>query len=99
MGPLLMAVSWYQFWGDWTHLFFTYVVPVVPTVVVMDGLVSCLRTRRRGEVLRLIEEVDKGLEGVEVSPGWREGWRFESGKGVHTWPRGEANWFVGVREG
>ncbi|KAL9603909.1 MAG: hypothetical protein Q9219_000847 [cf. Caloplaca sp. 3 TL-2023] len=92
MGPLLMGISWYYFWGDWTHLFFTYVVPVVPFVVVFDGLVSCLRTRTRGEVLRLMDEV----EGVEE--GWRVGWKFESGKGVHTWPRGEVSWFLGVKE-
>ncbi|KAL8829457.1 MAG: hypothetical protein Q9170_006165, partial [Blastenia crenularia] len=23
MGPLLMGISWYYFWGDWVHLFFT----------------------------------------------------------------------------
>lgn len=93
MGPLLMGISWYYFWGDWVHLFFTYVVPVVPFVVVFDGLVSCLRTRTRGEVLRLMDEV----EGVDE--GWRVGWRFESGRGVHTWPGGEVSWFVGVKEG
>ncbi|KAL8721208.1 MAG: hypothetical protein Q9225_002057 [Loekoesia sp. 1 TL-2023] len=38
MGPLLMGTSWYYFWGDWIHLFFTYVVPVVPFVVVFDGV-------------------------------------------------------------
>ncbi|KAL8940288.1 MAG: hypothetical protein Q9216_002900, partial [Gyalolechia sp. 2 TL-2023] len=38
MGPLLMGTSWYYFWGDWVHLFFTYVIPVVPFVVVFDGL-------------------------------------------------------------
>lgn len=74
------------------HLFFTYCVPVVPFVVVFDGLVSCLRTRSRGEVLRLMDRV----EGVEE--GWRVGWRFESGRGVHTWPRGEVSWFVGVKD-
>lgn len=68
-------------------------VPVVPVVVVLDGLVSALRTRDRGEVLRLMDEVR------DVPEGWRVGWRFESGKGMHTWPCGEANWFVGVKDG
>ncbi len=92
LGPLLWGVSWYYFWGDWVHLFWTYVVPVVPSVVVLDGLVSCLRTRGRGEILRLMDEV----EGVEAD--WRVGWRFESGKVRHTWPFGEATWFVGIKD-
>ena len=71
-------------------LFWTYVVPVVPVVVVFDGLVSSLRTRKRGEILALIEEVE----------GWKgEGWRFESGRARHTWPCGEVSWFVGTKEG
>ncbi|KAL8659776.1 MAG: hypothetical protein Q9202_006951 [Teloschistes flavicans] len=93
LGPLLWLVSWYSFWGDWTHLFFTYVIPIVPAVVVFDGLVSCLRMRDRGEILKLIEECD-GRE----PRGWREGWRFESGRAYHTWPIGEATWFVGIKE-
>ncbi|KAI4226579.1 MAG: hypothetical protein L6R36_003064 [Xanthoria steineri] len=93
LGPLLWGVSWYYFWGDWVHLFWTYVVPVAPTVVVLDGIVSCLRTRERGEILRLLDEV----EGVDGD--WRVGWRFESGRGRHTWPFGEATWFVGVKDG
>ncbi|KAL8691362.1 MAG: hypothetical protein Q9218_003406 [Villophora microphyllina] len=93
LGPLLWMVSWYSFWGDWTHLFFTYVIPIVPAVVVFDGLVSCLRMRSRGEILQLIEECD----GKEPR-GWRQGWRFESGRAYHTWPIGEATWFVGIKE-
>ncbi|KAI4205544.1 MAG: hypothetical protein LQ350_000323 [Teloschistes chrysophthalmus] len=93
LGPLLWLVSWYQFWGDWTHLFFTYIIPIVPVVVVFDGLVSCMRMRDRGEILRLIEECD-----AREGRGWREGWRFESGRAWHTWPIGEATWFVGIKE-
>lgn len=66
-------------------------IPVVPFVVVFDGLVSCLRTRKRGEVLALVDS-------IEGEKGWRNGWRFESGRGVHTWPGGEVSWFVGIRE-
>lgn len=64
-------------------------VPIVPVVVVVDGWTSCLRTRTRGEILELME----GIEGVD-----RVGWKFESGSGVHSWPTGEATWFVGVKE-
>jgi len=64
------------------------VVPVVPFVVVFDGLVSCLRTRRDGEVMELIRRTGKGVEG----------WRFETGSEVHTWPVGSMQYFIGVKE-
>ncbi|KAL8920814.1 MAG: hypothetical protein Q9172_004320 [Xanthocarpia lactea] len=92
LGPLLWGVSWYYFWGDWVHLFWSYVFPVAPSIVVLDGLVSCLRTRTRAEILKLMDEV----EGVPED--WRVGWRFESGSRRHTWPCGEATWFVGIKD-
>jgi len=88
LAPLLWLGSWYWFWGCWGHLFWTYVVPVVPFVVVFDGLVSCLRTRRDGEVMELIRRTGKGVEG----------WRFETGSEVHTWPVGSMQYFIGVKE-
>ncbi|KAI4193076.1 MAG: hypothetical protein LQ348_002976 [Seirophora lacunosa] len=87
LAPALWLASWHRFRADWTHLFFTYAVPLVPLVVVLDGLVSCLRTRTPGEILALME----GVEGME-------GWRFESGREAHTWPAGEVSWFVGIKE-
>lgn len=93
MGPFLMLGSWYWFWGNWELLFWTYVVPVVPFVVVFDGVVSALRTRREGEVMALVREA------VEGESGGVEGWRFETGSEVHTWPVGRMNYFIGVKEG
>lgn len=52
--PLLWAASWWWFWRQWGFLFWMYVVPVVPFVVVYDGVVSSLRTRTPEEVLALI---------------------------------------------
>lgn len=63
-------------------------VPVVPFVLVFDGIVSTLRTRREGEVLGLIRECGASMEG----------WRFETGREVHTWTGGMMNYFIGVRE-
>jgi hypothetical protein len=37
----------------WSRLLFTYLVPVIPLVVLWDGLVSCLRTRTPEELLIL----------------------------------------------
>lgn len=40
----------------WHRLFFTYVLPAIPMVVLWDGLVSCLRTRTPEELLALTSE-------------------------------------------
>ena len=92
MWPMLLLGSWYWFWGCWGHLFFTYAVPIVPLVIVFDGLVSCLRTRREGEVMKLIREAVRGDEGG------LEGWRFETGGELHTWPTGTMQYFIGIKE-
>lgn len=42
----------------WTHLLFTYVIPVVPLMVVWDGIVSCLRTYDVAELRALAGEAD-----------------------------------------
>lgn len=88
LAPLLWMASWYWFWGQWGQLFWTYVVPVIPFVVVFDGVVSCLRTRREGEVRALIARTGRGVEG----------WRFETGREVHTWPMGTMQYFIGIKE-
>ncbi|KAL2047246.1 hypothetical protein N7G274_001265 [Stereocaulon virgatum] len=93
LGPLLWLGSWYWFWGQWGQLFWTYIVPIVPFVLVFDGIVSCLRTRRDGEVMALIREAVKS-GGCSL-----DGWRFEMGTALHTWPTGRMQYFVGVREG
>lgn len=77
-----------------------YIIPVVPFVVVYDGVISSLRTRTPAEVLQLIKgggsaagSDTKDGDGIE----W-EKWCFSSGTETHTWPLGEMNWFVGVKE-
>lgn len=87
LGVLLMGISGVAFWGDWGQLAWTYILPVVPVVVVLDGFVSCLRTRTREEVERL------------MPAGWREqGWKIRSGREIHTWPVGRMTWVVGVKD-
>ena len=40
----------------WSRLFWTYVVPVVPLVLLFDGIVSCLRTYTPEELRDFTEE-------------------------------------------
>lgn len=87
MWPLLLLITPFYYWRSPGHLFFTYLVPVIPFVLVFDGYVSSLRTRNPRELLELME----GVEEVE-------GWKFRGGSELHTWPTGEMTWFIGVRE-
>ena len=86
--PLLLLISPFYFWRDPGHLFFTYVIPIVPFVVVVDGYTSCLRTRERSEIEDLVE----GL-GTE-----KNDWELRSGRSVHTWPIGELVWLIGTKK-
>ncbi len=52
----------------WSRLLFTYVIPVVPLLVLWDGLVSCLRVYSPRELDALVSGLDA------------EGWRFETAR-------------------
>jgi hypothetical protein len=41
----------------WSRLLFTYLVPLIPFVLLFDGIISCLRTYRPGELLDLVGEL------------------------------------------
>jgi hypothetical protein len=45
----------------WSRLLFTYVVPIIPLVLLFDGVVSCLRAYRPQE----LREMVKKLAGIE----------------------------------
>ena len=88
LGPLMWLTTWLYFWRDPVMLFWTYVVPVVPFVIVFDGVVSCLRTRTGEEIGMLVREC-----GADT-----EGWRLRDGTELHTRTGGRMTWYAGVRE-
>lgn len=88
MGILFLLISPYYYWNDPVHLFFTYIIPVVPAVLVFDGYISSLRTRTAEEVEELMRK-----SGVDST-----GWKIMSGREVHTWPTGYMTWVIGVKE-
>jgi hypothetical protein len=51
----------------WSRLFFTYLVPIIPLVLLFDGVVSCLRTYQPQE----LREIIKKLSGIEYQ--WEVG--------------------------
>ena len=42
----------------WSRLVFTYVFPIIPFVLLFDGVVSCLRTYQPAELRRMVEDLN-----------------------------------------
>lgn len=90
-----MAPYYALLWGAPMALFFTYVVPILPVVLVFDGWMSCLRTRTPDEVEALLRTC--GAEGGEEEIAK---WEIRSGSEVFMWPVGRLNWIIcAKREG
>ncbi|KAM7202529.1 hypothetical protein V8F33_002749 [Rhypophila sp. PSN 637] len=90
---ILIAAPYYAFvWASPLTLVFTYLVPVLPFVLVFDGWMSALRTRTAEEVEVLLRTC--GVEGQDVEGSWE----VRSGKEKFMWPVGELNWVVCVRK-
>lgn len=87
MGILFLLITPFYFWRSPGHLFFTYVIPVIPFVLVFDGYVSSLRTRSSEEVQALMKECGASCDD----------WLVRSGHEVHTYPTGYLTWFMGVK--
>lgn len=98
LGPLFAVITPYYFATDPIHLFFTYVVPVIPFVLAFDGYVSSMRTRTVGEVLALLDPEGAGSEERGLAVLRERGWSVRSGQECHTWPTGYMSWIVGVKE-
>ena len=81
-----MLLTPFYFWRSPGHLFFTYVIPIIPLVLVFDGYVSSLRTRSAGEIIALMDKSKMD-----------DAWSFSSGTEVHTWPTGHMTWFIGLK--
>jgi hypothetical protein len=57
----------------WSRLLWTYLIPVIPFVLLFDGLVSCLRAYSVGE----LHEMTSGIESI--------GYRWEIGEKAGGW--------------
>jgi hypothetical protein len=44
----------------WSHLFFTYLLPIYPLMIAFDGLASNLRTYGKNELLGMVSELGNG---------------------------------------
>ncbi|KAI1007280.1 hypothetical protein K3495_g941 [Podosphaera aphanis] len=87
LGPVLFLITPFYFWRSPGHLFFTYIIPIIPFVVIFDGLVSSLRTRTDHEIMTLMQG-----SGITV-----DGWKIFSGGERHTWPTGYMSWVIALK--
>jgi hypothetical protein len=88
MGILFFLITPFYFWRSPGHLFFTYIIPVIPFVLVFDGYVSSLRTRSSREINVLMNDCG--------APSDR--WTIMSGHEQHTWPTGYMTWVIGIKQ-
>lgn len=88
--PMLMLTAPFFYIQDPVYLFFTYLLPWVPFIVVFDGYISMLRTRTAEEIQTLLKS--------RVSADELTRWKFLSGETQHTWLIGWLNWVICYKE-
>lgn len=88
LAPLMFLITPFYFWRSPGHLFFTYIIPIIPAVLVLDGIVSSLRTRSPEEVQDLMKKCGASMDG----------WTIKSGHEMHTFPTGYMTWFIAVKK-
>ncbi|KAJ4293974.1 hypothetical protein N0V88_005488 [Collariella sp. IMI 366227] len=89
----IMAPYYAWLWGAPLALFFTYVIPIVPVVLVFDGWMSCLRTRTPDEVEALLRTCGAAGGEREIAK-----WEIKSGSETFMWPVGNVNWIIAVKK-
>lgn len=89
-GFFIFLIAPLLYWWSPQILFFVYVVPIVPFVLVYDGLVSSLRTRTADEVELLLRTCGAGNT-VD--------WVVRSGSERFLWPCGHLKWIICARKG
>ncbi|KAM6524626.1 hypothetical protein FALCPG4_010235 [Fusarium falciforme] len=84
IGVILSAPYYALKWGAPSVFIFTWLIPVIPLVLIWDGVVSSLRTREPEEVEALLRSC-----GADAT-----GWEMRSGKESFLWPCGHINWII-----
>ncbi|KAL8334741.1 hypothetical protein RB598_009134 [Gaeumannomyces tritici] len=90
VGILLYTPIYALLERDLVALIFTYLLPVIPFVLVVDGWVSGLRTRTPDEIEALLRSC--GAEGGA------DAWELRSGSEKHMWPCGHLNWVICLKK-
>jgi hypothetical protein len=83
-GFFIMLIAPLFYWSSPAILFFIYVCPIIPFVLVFDGLISSLRTRTPEEVEVLLRTC-----GADT-----DDWEVKSGREQFMWPTGYLTWVI-----
>ncbi|KOS48646.1 hypothetical protein ACN38_g349 [Penicillium nordicum] len=81
----LVTLIWY--WNSPIHLFYTFILPVAPLAIGIDGFISCLRTRTAKETWQLLDQPSLDLTN----------WTFHSGRKVVLFPFITLYYYAGVK--
>lgn len=92
IGVLLSAPLYAWRWRSPATLFWSWVIPVLPFVLVFDGWMSALRTRTA-------DEVEVLLRTCGVGAGELGGWEVRSGSVCHLPPVAYVNWIICTKRG
>ncbi|KAJ3527152.1 hypothetical protein NM208_g10844 [Fusarium decemcellulare] len=84
VGVVLSAPYYALKWRDPSMFIFTWLIPIIPLVLIWDGIVSSLGTREPEEVGALLHSCSSSLTE----------WEFRSGKERFLWPCGYLNWII-----
>ncbi|KAH8903498.1 hypothetical protein BR93DRAFT_884960 [Coniochaeta sp. PMI_546] len=89
IGCFVLAPYFAWKWRSPVTIIFTYLIPILPFVLVFDGWMSALRTRTPDEVEALLRTC--GAEGGEEE---LRRWQVRSGREMFFWPTGNLNWII-----
>ncbi|KAI0816099.1 hypothetical protein GGR55DRAFT_625174 [Xylaria sp. FL0064] len=89
-GFFILLIAPLLYWWSPQILFFVYVVPIVPFVLVFDGLISSLRSRTADEVEVLLRTCG-AADTVD--------WTVRSGSETFLWPCGRLIWIICTKKG
>lgn len=90
LGVLAFAPYYAVRWRSPATLFWCWVLPVLPFVLVWDGWMSALRTRT-------IEEVEALMRGCGVGEAEVARWEVRSGVVTHLQPFADVNWIIATK--
>jgi hypothetical protein len=89
LGIMVLAPVYAWKWRSPATLFFSWILPILPFVLVFDGWISSLRSRTPEEVEALLRTC--GAEGGEEE---LKLWELRSGEEVFLWPFGTLHWII-----
>lgn len=87
LGVLVFAPYFAWRWRSPGTLFWSWVIPVLPFVLVWDGWMSSVRTRT-------VEEITEMMANCGVEPEVLKKWETRSGRITHLPPFADVNWIV-----